>query len=65
MTSLTSLTSLIERIEAATEGSRELDILVGAAIDLHVDGGHLSFRNSFEICGMEQMLRMAQSHQNI
>ena len=62
---MTSLTSLIERIEAATEGSRELDILIGAAIDLRVDGGHLSFRNSFEICGMEQMLRMAESHQNI
>lgn len=59
------LTSLIERIEAATEGSRELDVLVGAAIDLRVDEGHLSFRNSFEICGMEQMLRMAESHQNI
>ena len=62
---MTTLTSLIERVEAATEGSRELDILIGAAIDLRVDGGHLSFRNSFEICGMEQMLRVAESHQNI
>lgn len=29
---MTSLTSLIERIEAATEGSRELDALIEAAM---------------------------------
>jgi len=62
---MTDLTSLIERVEAATVGSRELDILVGAAVDLRVDGCPQSFRSSFELCGMEQMLRMVESPQNI
>ncbi len=48
-----------------TEGSRGLDILVGAAVNLRVDGCPQSFRSSFELCGMEQMLRMAESPQNI
>jgi len=62
---MSDLLALADEIERAAEGSRELDILIGDAVDLRVDECDLSFRQSFEICGMEQMLRMAESHQNI
>ncbi len=60
-----SLASLIERLEKATGPDRELDVLIGYAIDLMGDDKHLSFRTSFDTCGMEMMLRMAESYQNI
>ena len=60
-----TLSSLIERLEKAEGPSRELDILIGYAVDLEADEGHMSFRNNFDICGMKQMLRMAESYQNV
>lgn len=59
-----SLTTLADRVQALTSACRETDILIGYAIDLDADSKFLSFRKSFDTCGMEQMLRMAESHQN-
>lgn len=62
---MSGLLELAERCEQALGPDRELDILIGYAVDLKGDDAHLSFRRSFDICGMAQTLQMAESHQNI
>lgn len=60
-----SLSDLIARLEKAMGPDRELDVLIGYAVDLRGDDKHLSFRTSFDTCGMKMMLEMAESYQNI
>ena len=62
---MSDFNELANRCEKASGPDRELDILIGYAVDLRGDDGHLNLRESFDICGMEQMLRMAESYQNI
>lgn len=65
MTPPNPLIELAERCEKLTGPCRETDILIGYAVDLKGDDQRLTFRRSLDVCGMEQMLRMGESHQNI
>jgi hypothetical protein len=62
---MSEMTDLIERVEKASGPDRELDVLVGAEVNLFADNRYLCLRKTLEICGMAQTLEMAESHQNI
>jgi len=55
--------TLIERLEAAETGSRELDALIGYEIDFASDD--LRWRETVDRAGMEGALKRANSYQNI
>lgn len=47
---MTDLIELAERCEQASGSDRELDVLIGVAVDFRI--GKMSLRERFEVCGL-------------
>lgn len=56
---------IVKRLEEATGPDRELDVLIGAATGLEIDGMSTSFTSYVDVVGIDRATQQAESWQSI
>jgi hypothetical protein len=62
---MSDLMELLERVKAATGPDRELDVMIGAALNFDVESMAMPFGDYVGLMGVEKTAIQAESHQSI